>query len=228
MQNIKCPVCDSALSISENFDVFAIKTKRTSFFPSQSRVQVLMNIIYLLIGALLAFAGVSLPGCSDDGNDSFADEYNTENDTDTGEGLQDDRRTETAEQLQTDADTDTVERLQTDADTDTVEQLQTDADTDTVEQLDSATDTDTVEQLENIEADPENCPLIEPFLEVCAVNSLQPFKDSCKGGMMTGYTFCVFECATLPLNECEINNIVFDCTNDRCINYKLCMQLCSR
>jgi len=223
MQNIKCPVCDSELSISDQFDVSAIKPKFFSYSPPSSRVHLMMSIIYLLLGALLAIAGVSLPGCSDDDNGIFQDD----SETDTGEQLQIDSETDTGEQLQPDTGNDTAEQLQPDNETDTGEQLQPDTGNDTAEQLQPDTETDTMLQLQDMEPNPENCELFEPFLEVCKVSSLQPFINSCKGSTYTGYTLCVMECASKPLDECEINGIIFECTYDRCQHYKLCMQLCS-
>lgn len=73
MQNtVKCPVCGSDLPIKYESSVDALvidkeaeKPKRYSYPPRYARSQLMMNVIYILIGALLALAGVSLPSCTD-------------------------------------------------------------------------------------------------------------------------------------------------------------------
>jgi uncharacterized Zn finger protein (UPF0148 family) len=148
MQNtIKCPVCGSDL----DFELNGVekKIKRISFPPNISRSQFYMNIIYLLIGAILALAGVSLPSCTD--LEVVCPECDTmdgseENDSDsaTDEPLE----TESAKLLETDKDTATDNRFKPDTgsderagDTATDEQLESDSATD--EQLEGDTETHT-------------------------------------------------------------------------------------
>ena len=142
--------------------------------------------------------------------------------TDTGEPVWD-ADTETGDALR-DADTETGDALR-DADTETDDALQ-DADTETDDALQ---DRDTIVNIEDIETTYENCDLLIPFLEDCNPLALTPFLNSCDDGMMTGYTRCNFDCATMPLDQCHIGNTLFDCdTENRCENYKACMQICPK
>jgi hypothetical protein len=183
-----------------------------------------MNIIYLLVGALLALGGVALPGCDDSANDaaygtdSGADELPDYNDTGTGDAAKD-----TAQRATNPADTGTGDAVPDDTDTDTGTGDAVPDDTDT----DTGTGDTVPDDTEILEATQANCSALESFLETCNPRALTPFKDSCTGGM-TGYTFCVFECAQKPLDECQIDNVPFECTYNRCEHYTLCMQLCPR
>jgi hypothetical protein len=191
----------------------------------------LMNLIYLLVGALLALGGVMLPGC-DDGDD-YSMVEGTETDTgaeqltdrtrNTGDDLQDD--TGTGDALQDDSDTGTGDALQDDSDTGTGDALQDD--TGTGDALQDDTDTGTDIEIPT-DATQDNCEAMETFLEKCKPASLPAFKDSCNPSHMTGYAFCVFECANKPIDDCAIDSTPFNCGGDICEHYENCMQLCPR
>jgi hypothetical protein len=215
MQIITCPVCGSEMKHTEENGTELIKGSRSSYSPQSSK-NLLMNIIYLLVGALLALGGVALPGCDDSATDA---NYETDSGTDE---LTDYENTGTG-----DAADDTAQRATNPADTGTGDAVPDDTGTGDAVPDDTGTGDAVPDDTEILDATPDNCSALESFLETCNPRALTPFKESCTGGM-TGYTFCVFECAQKPLDECQIDNVPFECTYNRCEHYTLCMQLCPR
>lgn len=238
MQNTKCPVCGAGLEFELNGT--EKKIKRISFPPTLNRSQFYMNIIYLLIGALLALAGVSLPGCTDlevvcPECDTMEGSEENDSDSATDEQLE----TESATALETGKDTTAGYKLKPDTgssdavgDTATDEQLESDSATD--EQLEGDTETDTG----LVNAITDDCEAMRQFFTDCywsEENFTGPtytqINEECSlGNTITESLANWHACWELDEESCTCPAgaaaDAFDCQSNKCQQWITCMTSC--
>lgn len=248
MQNtVTCPVCGSDLPIKYDSSVDALvidkeaeKPKRYSYPPRYARSQMMMNVIYILIGALLALAGVSLPGCTD--LEVVCPECDTMEETT-------DQDSETAT-----SETDVINTSGKTKDTATDKKPDTgsgegERDSATDEPLDSATDeplesdldTDTTIQDTATHAFQEitdDCEAMRDFFSDCYWNetsftgpTYEQITDECSmGNIITESLSNWHLCWKIPENDCvcpagaSFDN--FQCQQTKCEQWTACMTEC--
>jgi hypothetical protein len=225
LNTFECPVCNSIFRVIETDQDIRISYKRNSDYPRSRRYQMMMNLIYLRVGALLALAGVALPGCTD----TSLCTCDTEGDSATGEPLDSDTETKegTAAGYKQKSDTGSGD---TEGDSATGGQ----SDTGTNGHLEGDTETDTA----SFNAITDDCEAMRQFFTDCywtedqfSGPTYQQINQECSYGNTISESLAHWHaCWQLPENGCDCPTgaavDVFECQSNKCQQWISCITEC--